>query len=158
MGATNAALIDPRSAMHVAFHEPQHQIQHLIGELIKGGAALPQYMQDASRIFRLLGDFGARNCPPEALEVSPQAKENAYTAYKLSRWEETAFYQGNLASVESNRNFMPTIAPKMSSWLESSPELENGISKESRDWAARFNKPEAPKSGAVQRKISAPSV
>lgn len=151
VGQHSAGVIDPRNAMHVAFHEPQHQIQDRIGEMLKNGDNLPKYMQDASRIFRLRGNFGAKNCPPDILEVNERAFGLARETYAYSRGEETALYQGHRAAIEINRRFMPDTPPKMDNWRKDAPELDNGMPEASKKWAEGFGTkktvvhPDAPK-------------
>ena len=129
----NAALLDPRDAMHAAFHEPHHQIQDRIAGLLKQGAPLPDYMRQSSAIFKMPEDFRVDNCPPGVLAVNKRAEKLADECYDLNRAEESGLYQGNRAVVEINRQFMPGAPPKTELIEKQSPQLVRALAQENRD-------------------------
>ena len=108
------SLLDPRGALHVAFHEPQHDIQGRLAVYARMTQQAP-ILSDAhlalihaGKIFGYQEDFRVVSAPSTVFAGVPELKNAAYQAYLENQGERAGFYQGNKAGSSIGCDFLPT--------------------------------------------------
>ncbi|MDP9195503.1 MAG: hypothetical protein M3O22_01850 [Pseudomonadota bacterium] len=121
VGDRSMAVLDPRLCIHIAFHEPHHDIQRRLMGLRKAG--LPEYLDETVQIFDMHRAYQVVNCPPTVFFVNDWLRHLAMEAYRGDPVEETALYQGWMAELHLAADSSLGLSPVVQHVLGQKPYL-----------------------------------